>query len=113
MHFHDAGRLGEIQCVEAPIDEDAFGVQHRAHRAVADEHTFVDRLEKWLHTERNDEVIISLLNLLVFQRGGVDEQIRPVDPVDADRPHSLAILPRIGDGVRTSAVAASRPRAAR
>ena len=51
MYFHDAGRLGEVQCVEAPIDEDTFGVQHRAHRAVADEHTFVDRVEKWLHTE--------------------------------------------------------------
>ena len=39
VDLDDEVGLGEIQRVEAAVDEDALRVQHRAHRAVADEDT--------------------------------------------------------------------------
>ncbi len=42
VHFGDQVRLREVQLVERPVEEDAFGVQHRAHRAVADEHAPIE-----------------------------------------------------------------------
>src|SRR5262249_55167967 len=43
---------GDVQRVEAAVDEDALGVQHRAHRAVADEHAFVEGFQEWFHGGR-------------------------------------------------------------
>ena len=37
---HEIG-VGLVQRLETAIDEDAFAVQHRAHRPVADEHTII------------------------------------------------------------------------
>ena len=50
---HLGDRLGsvEVQRIEAAVDEDALRIEHRPHRAVADEHTLVDGFEKWLHSE--------------------------------------------------------------
>ena len=38
--------LREVQLVEGAIEEDALGVEHRAHRAVADEHAPIELREK-------------------------------------------------------------------
>ena len=46
VDFGDQIGLGEVQLVEGPVEEDAFGVQHRAHRAVADEHAPIELGEK-------------------------------------------------------------------
>ena len=46
VHLGDQGRLRQVQPVEAAVDEDALGVQQRAHRAVADQHALVDRVEE-------------------------------------------------------------------
>ena len=46
MDFGDEVGLGQVQRVEAAVDEDALRVQHRPHRAVADEDTPFDRFEK-------------------------------------------------------------------
>ncbi len=46
VYLGDQLRLREVQGVEALVDEDALGVQHRPHRAVADEHALVERLKK-------------------------------------------------------------------
>jgi hypothetical protein len=39
MDLRDHIRLGQVQLVERAVQEDAFRIQHRPHRAVADEHT--------------------------------------------------------------------------
>ena len=46
VHVGDEVGLREVQLVEAAIEEDALGVEHRPHRAVADEHALVERFEK-------------------------------------------------------------------
>src|SRR5206468_1414033 len=46
MHLgHEIG-LRHVQRVEALVDEDALGIQHRPHRAVANEHAIFEGLEK-------------------------------------------------------------------
>src|SRR5919202_1401170 len=42
VHRGDEIGLRDVERVEALVDEHAFRVQHRAHRAVADEHAFID-----------------------------------------------------------------------
>src|SRR6185436_15540031 len=37
VHFRDELGLGQVELVERSIEEDALGVEHRAHGAVADE----------------------------------------------------------------------------
>jgi len=46
MDLADEIRLGEVQLVERAIEEDALGIEHRAHRAVADEHAPFELREK-------------------------------------------------------------------
>ncbi len=46
MDLGDEVGLGEVQLVEGAIEEDALGIEHRAHRAVADEHTPFELREK-------------------------------------------------------------------
>ena len=49
MHVgHEIG-LRQIQFVEAAVEKNAAGIQHRAHRAVTNEHATVKRFEKPLH----------------------------------------------------------------
>jgi hypothetical protein len=50
VHARHQIRLRDVQRVEALVDEDAAGVEHRAHRAVGDEHAIVERLQKVLHS---------------------------------------------------------------
>ena len=38
--------LGEVQLVEGAVEEDALRIEHRAHRAVADEHAPIELREK-------------------------------------------------------------------
>ena len=49
VHVGDEVRLREVQLVEAAIEEDAPRVEHRAHRAVADEHAPIELGQKPLH----------------------------------------------------------------
>ena len=44
MNLGDQIRLRHVQRVEALVDEDTLGVEHRAHGAVADEHPLVEGL---------------------------------------------------------------------
>ena len=46
VHLGDQIRLRQVQLVERAVQEDALRVQHRPHRAVADEHALVERFEK-------------------------------------------------------------------
>ena len=46
VHFGDQVRLRQVQLVERAIEEHAPRVQHRAHRAVADEHAGFEGFEK-------------------------------------------------------------------
>src|SRR6266550_3736341 len=39
---------------------------------------------------RNSFIVRLLVNLLIFQRLRIDQQVRPVDAVDTHRPHALA-----------------------
>ena len=48
MDFRDEIRLRHVQRIEALVDEHALRVQHRAHRAVADEHAVVEGVQEWL-----------------------------------------------------------------
>jgi len=48
MHRADPSRVREVERVETAVDEDALIVENRAHRPVADEDAFVERLEKRL-----------------------------------------------------------------
>ena len=59
VHLGDLARLGQVQRVEAAVDEDALRIEHRPHGAVAHEHALVDGFEKWLHSERNHDVVVS------------------------------------------------------
>jgi len=52
VHALDEAGVGEVQLVEAPVHEDAAGVQHRAHGAVAHDDTFGDALLEGLHARR-------------------------------------------------------------
>ena len=45
---HGVGRH-DVDRIEAAVDEDALCVQHRPHRAIADEHTIVEGFKKRLH----------------------------------------------------------------
>ncbi len=49
MDLGDEIRLGEIQLVEGSVEEDALAVEHRPHRAVADQDTRVERVEEPSH----------------------------------------------------------------
>ncbi len=49
VHLGDQIRLREVQLVEAAVEEDALGVQHRPHRAVTDEHALFEGVEEPLH----------------------------------------------------------------
>ena len=73
---HDVG-LHHVECVEAPVDEDTLPVQHRAHRAVADEHAFLERFQERFHTATKLTKDLkptknSLINLLIFEHNLVD-----------------------------------------
>lgn len=46
VHAGDQVRLAEVQRVEGAVDEDALGIEHRAHRAVADKHPLIERFKK-------------------------------------------------------------------
>src|SRR5262249_50809549 len=59
VDLRDEVRLREVQRVEALVDEDALRVEHRPHRAVADQHAFVDGVEKWLHVSRRSVLKVS------------------------------------------------------
>src|SRR5262249_41602236 len=52
MHFADEMRLRQVQLIEAPADEDAFGVEHRAHSAITDEDAGIKLIQKVGHTGR-------------------------------------------------------------
>ena len=47
MHGGDLVGVGQVERIEAAIDEDALRVQQRPHRAVADEDALVESLEEW------------------------------------------------------------------
>jgi hypothetical protein len=46
--LHERG-VGQVQLVEAAVQEDAAGVQNGPHGAVADDDTFLDPLQERLH----------------------------------------------------------------
>ena len=46
VHLGDEVRLRQVELVEGTVKEDTPGVQHRAHRPIADEHTLFDCVEK-------------------------------------------------------------------
>jgi hypothetical protein len=48
MDLGDQIRLGDVQRVEALVDEDALRIEHRPHRAVTDEDALIQRVHKWL-----------------------------------------------------------------
>ncbi len=48
VYFGDQIRLRQVQRVEALVDEDALRVQHRPHRAIANEYPFRECVEKRL-----------------------------------------------------------------
>ena len=64
----DEIRLRQVQLVERPVQEDPLRVQHRPHRAVADEHAPVQLFEK----RGPEHVITSIDSNMVLQRPGVD-----------------------------------------
>ena len=47
MNFKHQVWLRKVELVEAAIEENAFPVQHRPHRAVTDEHALFDGVKKW------------------------------------------------------------------
>ena len=49
VHLGDQIRLRQVQRVEALVDEDALRVQHRPHRAVADQHALLERFKERFH----------------------------------------------------------------
>ena len=51
MHVANELRRAEIEGIEALVDEDALGVQHRAHGAVTDENSALKSLDEGLHEE--------------------------------------------------------------
>jgi hypothetical protein len=62
MHFRHEIGLGDVERIEALVDEDTFGVQHRAHCSVAYEHTFVQRLQELLlHVSTRSVLKVSAL----------------------------------------------------
>jgi hypothetical protein len=44
MHLGNQIRLCEIQLVETAVEKDALGVEHRAHRPIADENALIESL---------------------------------------------------------------------
>ena len=46
VHLGDQIGLRHVQRVEALVDEDALGIQHRAHRPVTHQDAIVERFEK-------------------------------------------------------------------
>ena len=49
VHAAHQGRVREVQLVEAAVHEDAAGVEHRAHGAVAHHHALLEPLQERLH----------------------------------------------------------------
>jgi hypothetical protein len=49
VNLGDDVGLGQVQLVERAVEKDALAVEHRAHRAVADEHTRIERVEEGGH----------------------------------------------------------------
>ncbi len=47
MEVGDEVGLREVQLVEAAIEEDALGIEHRPRRTVGDQHALVERFEEW------------------------------------------------------------------
>ena len=46
----DHARIGEIQLIEAPVDEDAAGIQHRAHSAISEDRPVGENVCKLRHS---------------------------------------------------------------
>ena len=63
VHLGDQIRLREVQRVEALVDEDALRIEHRPHRAVADEDALVKSFD-----ERLQHLVIWLSGHLVSNR---------------------------------------------
>ena len=110
VHLGDQVRLRQVQLVERPVEEDALRVQHRPHRAVADEHALVDRFEEGGPGHVRQLLRLNCWYFNVFRsisRYDVDTRSRQTDgtPCRSSR--------RTGDGGRTGAAAASSPRAPR
>src|SRR5262249_22563490 len=59
VHFGAQIRLRQVQRVEALVDEDALRVEHRPHRAVANEDPLVERVEKGFHVSRRSVLNVS------------------------------------------------------
>ena len=70
VHLGDEIRLREVQRVEALVDEDALRVQHRPHRAVADEHALVERFEK--------RRVIAIMRLQITRLPDVRSRVEPL-----------------------------------
>src|SRR2546421_224605 len=59
VHFGHQIGLGDVQRVEALVDEDAFGVEHRAHRPVTDQYALFERVEKRFHVSSRSVLNVS------------------------------------------------------
>src|SRR4029077_7079848 len=59
VDFGDQVRLRDVERVEALVDEDALGIEHRAHRAVADEHALVQRVQELFHVSSRSVLNVS------------------------------------------------------
>ncbi|MCK7523825.1 MAG: hypothetical protein MZV64_42485 [Ignavibacteriales bacterium] len=87
MHLRHDRRLRQVQPVEAAVDEDALGVQQRPHRAVADQHAFVDGVEEGSQGHGGQVSRRSYCQVAV----SIDQVGLP-DRVEPDRPDALPHL---------------------
>ena len=89
VHFGDEVRLGQVQLVEGSIQEDAFRVQHRPHRAVTDEDARSSSSRNGAFFIKHGRLALQRQLFRVIQRHRVDEQIRRRDQVEPDRTDAL------------------------
>jgi len=47
MNLADHAGIGQVELVEAAVDEDALGIEHRAHRAVGDQRAAFQQITKF------------------------------------------------------------------
>ena len=91
MHLGDEVRLRQVQLVERAVEEDALRVEHRPHRAVADEHTAGQRFGECRCGHHNQGACTSARTRACPR---LNQQIGPRHQVEADRPDALTLLLR-------------------
>src|SRR4029079_10471269 len=101
-------RLGQVQLIERTIEENPLRVQHRPHRAVADEDAGVERFKEgnrghklpwYLRTPTADTAMCSR------RSAGTN----PTPAAARSIARRFAPVPRSGDDARTGAAAVASP----